>query len=233
MSASYYLLITAACLAVGILNFSSSSSSANLNCFVNVDMNKSAYDAFVATFPNTTTIEAVPPKDTSDPTATYIVRQPSSNTIQLITFFIGISYLSICGIALFMTMLVTCLANQLPEDFVNMGKCKRCMAMFCKILPILIVLIHWVILFLILGLWALVLTDACAYTTTNESGAIISPGKYLSDTQTLAIITSGIWGFLHLGASIVRDLYYIEPFIYWPYLGSSKVATFLCKTLGP
>jgi hypothetical protein len=229
-SSSYYLALTAASLAVGIYNFSSGSAGTSLKCFTMAKMDNTTFQAYKSSFGNVT-IEFTPPANASDPNALYSVRQPSGgNTLSLIATVTAILYLCICGLSIFNACMTNWMSNLLPEDFMKIGRCKSCLAAFCKILPILIILIHWLIMILIIIIWILLITKACEVSTTSVPGVLIDPGKYYKDMNTLNIVNSCLWVLIHCGGSIVREIVYQEPFIYWPSMGKSAFATFMFKT---
>jgi len=129
-------------------------------------------------------------------------------------------YYCLCVAALavgifFLAILVNFLSNQIPEDFITMGKCKHFLAAFCKILPVLIVLLHWVLLIAIIVNWIMIITESCKYSQVN-SGPSVSKEQYFIDSRTNLIVTSVIWFFLHYIGSILKDLSYVEPFMYTP-----------------
>jgi len=221
----YYYWLCVAALSIGIFNFSTYSGGKDLNC---ISYQKFLYDEYVAynKTKNITTTSKRPDNQFQE----YSVEVSSSNILSVLQMILAFAYLGILGITIILALIVSCLSNQLPEDYMKFGKCKNCLAMFCKILPPFIVIIHWIIMFVLIGLWAMILTDTCKITRTNISGE----RAYFLESQVCLIVTSAIWVVLHCFGSILKDLSYVEPFMYSPRIeGSSKFFHIMFKTLGP
>jgi hypothetical protein len=221
----YYYWLCVAALSIGIFNFSTYSGGKELQCITNSNF---LYDEYVA-YNKTKNITTTIPRPLN-PNEVYTVEQSSSNILSLLQMVIAFAYLSILGVTIILALIVSCLSNQLPEDYMKFGKCKRCLAMLCKILPPFIVIVHWIILFVIIGLWIMVLTDTCLITRINISGE----KAYFQQSNICLIVTSAIWVVLHCFGSVLKDLSYVEPFMYSPRIeGSSPFFHVMLKTLGP
>jgi len=214
-----------AALSIGIFNYSMHSSGKDLKCYYKISFLYDEYVTYNIT-KNITTTSARP----SNPNQVYSVEQSSSNILEMLQMIIAFAYLGILALTFLLAIIVGCLSNQLPEDYMKFGKCKRCLAMLCKILPIMIVVIHWIIMFLIIGLWAMMLTDTCFDSRIN----IYGNNQYYYASLTCLFVTSAVWVFLHCFGSVLKDLSYVEPFMYSPQIeGSSTFMHVVLKTLGP
>jgi len=226
----YYYCLCIAALAVGIYNFSTSSTGKSLVCWSNITFTYSQYKEYNASL-NLSIILSEP----ADPTTTYNIPQKgSSNLLQILQFILAIAYMCVCGLTFILAIIVNYLSNQVPEDFIKIGKCKSFLALFCKCFPPLIVIIHWIIMCIIIGYAVMILLDTCAITSTTVVGTVISPTQYFIDSRTCLIVSAAIWVFLHYFGAILKDLSYEEPFMYSPRTDeSSPFVHMMLKTLGP
>jgi hypothetical protein len=247
-SAGYYLGLAVASLAIGIYNFSLYSDGKNLQCFKITQMDWATYKLYNESLQNgqstapastTSTLRNLQTSDSTNSTSTddklYDVQESSSNLYSLLAIIIAIVYLILCGLSLMLAMIINHMANQVPEDFLNIGRCKRWLACFTKILPPFFIIIHWVVLLIIIGFWAMVLMKSCPIATTNEVGVVIvNKQKFHNDSYTLNIVNSAIWVLLHYGGAVIRDIMYQEPFMYSPDIGTPGLCkSLLFKKLGP
>lgn len=225
----YYYCLCLATLAVGIYNFSTSSTGKTLVCMSN---NTLTYDQYVIY--NNSLGSPITLERPTNPDTVYNIPQSSSNILSLFQIIIAILYLIILGLTFILALIVNYLSNQVPEDFLRIGKCKSCLALFCKVFPPFIVIIHWILLVLIIVNWIFIITDTCAISQTTVPGTLIVPTQYFSDSRICLIVTSAIWFFLHFFGAIFKDLSYVEPFMYSPRTEeSSAFAHVVLKTLGP
>ncbi len=225
----YYYCLCLAALAVGIYNFSASSTGKTLVCWSNTSL---TYDQYVEY--NNSLNKSINIARPTDNQTTYDVPKSGSNILTIFQFILAIIYLSILGLTFILALIVNYLSNQVPEDFLKIGKCKSFLALFCKVFPPLIVIIHWVALFLIIANWIMILMESCKLTTTTVPGTLIIPSQYYSDSRICLLVTSAIWIFLHYCGAILKDLSYVEPFMYSPRTEeSSAFAHVVLKTLGP
>jgi len=225
----YYYCLCLAALALAIYNFSSSSTGKTLLCWSNTTL---TYDQYVEY--NRSLNYSITLSRPSNPETTYDIPKSGSNILTLFQMILAILYLFVLGLTFILALIVNYLSNQVPEDFLRIGKCKSILALFCKIFPPFIVIIHWIILFVIIANWVLILMNTCSITTTTVPGTLIIPSQYFSDSRICLIVTSAIWFFLHFIGAILKDLSYVEPFMYSPKTEeSSGFAHIMFKTLGP
>ena len=64
-----------------------------------------------------------------------------SNIFPTLTIIIGVIYIIILVLVLYLSCVINSLSNQLPDDFLNMGKCKKFFACFCKIFPPILIIL--------------------------------------------------------------------------------------------
>ena len=179
----------------------------------------------------------MPPAATSSVTngiTTYYVPVPGGNLYYIFAFGIAVAYGIILIMAILLTIVVYWMSDMVPEDFVKIGKCKRWTAVFTKILPPIIILIHWIILLLILVFWVMILMGSCEVTQPSSTIFGFNSLKYGRDSFVLNLVTSIIWVLLHYGGAIYRDITYTEPFMYSPDIGeTSAFKSLVLKKLGP
>lgn len=233
MSSTYYLVLTCICLAIGIYNFSTSSSGKNLNCYNLEQMDYATYLKYNETFSNSSNTSSYYSSTGNSNSTIYTVKVSTSNLYSTTSTVIGILYLIITVFSVFLAVLINYLANQLPEDFLNMGRCKRWIAASCKILPLVNIVIHWIIFILIIVMWTGIASSTCIYSTSTQQGVLVNSDQYFINVRVLNIVNSCLWLLIHVGGMIIKEIVYQEPFNYWPEIGGSKVLTFFCKTLGP
>jgi hypothetical protein len=233
----YYLALSVFSLAIGIYNLSASSEGKTMTCYSLVEMDYETYLQYNKTLANnnagtTTGLRFIQ----GDPTPTYelyIVKVTSSNIYSSLNMLIAIGYMVILVLSLYLTVVISYMANQLPEDFINVGKWKRFFSCFCKIFPIMIILLHWLLLVLILALWMMVLTKTCK-TSESTTQLGVTAGMYYNNVLVLNIVNTAIWILLHYGGATLREILYQEPFMYMPYVGSKNACcVILLRKLGP
>jgi hypothetical protein len=233
MSTLYYLGLTVASLSVGIYNFSMFSSGSSLQCY-NIDqMDVVTFEAFKASFIASNTTPPTGTLNKDDPTV-YDVKVPGGNLLGLLAIVISFSYFLITAISLVLCLIIKSMSNQLPEDFLNISGCKRCLAAFCKILPPVLIIVHWIIGLVIVGIWAMLLMKSCIISTDSTPGAIVDEKQFYSNINTLNVVNSGIWVLIHYGGGIFREIVYQEPFMYSPDIGkTSAFKSLILRKLGP
>jgi len=225
----YYYCLCLAALALGIYNFSTSSTGKTLVCWSNTTLTYTQY----VEYNKSLNISANLPSP-SDPETIYNIPKSGSNILTLFQSILAILYLIILGLTFFLALIVNYLSNQIPEDFLMIGKCKSFLALFCKVFPPLIVMIHWVIFVIVVINWIFIAIDTCKVTTTTVPGTLIIPMQYFSDSSMCLIVTSAIWFFLHYIGAILKDLSYVEPFMHNPRTEeSSAFVHVVLNTLGP
>jgi hypothetical protein len=236
-SSLYYLALAVATMAVAIYNLSTSGTASALQCYNVEEMDLATYTEYNKTFTATNSTSKAPPaKETTNSKGqtTYLVNKTSSNILKLIQTVLSFIYLSLTGLSVLMTFIVWWMSNMVPEDFLNIGKCKKFTAAFCKILPPLFIIVHWIILIIICVLWIMIVTKQCEVSASTEPGAMVNASKYLTDSYTCNLVTTAIWVLIHYGGSIFREIVYQEPFMYMPDIGKPNLLRTICfKKLGP
>lgn len=115
-----------------------------------------------------------------------------------------------------------------------MNKCKRFFACFCKIFPAAILILSWVNFLLIVVQWVLYLIDYCDEAIDRSPSASLDNFKYRKSHIAVLIVDAAIWILLHCGGSILRQMTYIEPYMYDPATGNTGCfKDFLFKKFGP
>ena len=230
-SSFYYLSLAVFCLSVGIYNLSVYSSSAGLQCY-----NESLMDAETFKQYNSTFASGVAPSlyyPNPNDTTTIYVRQAASNTYNIFLIILSILYLSIMVFSLNLAIIVSSMANMLPEDFMNIGRCKKWSAILCKVLPPLFTILSWIIMILVIAIWVFIVMQSCIYSTTANTG-LFDPGEFFKSVNTLNLVNSALWFFMHYIMSIFKEIVYQEPFMYAPDDANVNFAVIcLFKKLGP
>lgn len=237
-STMYYLTLAVAALAIGIYNFNIGGSGKNIQCCSITQMTEIEYKSYndsltlggaVATTNLCLSIVA----NQTDSANLFNVKQPSSNIFALLQFIIAILYIIIFGFALYMAFIISFMGNQVPEDFIKISTCKRVLACFCKIVPPLLILVHWLILILILVIWIMVITGNCKDSTSSQPGLVAGQNRYFNDTYMLNIISTSMWILIHYVGAIIKEITYTEPFMYSPDIGKPSCKSIFLKKLGP
>lgn len=225
----YYYCLIAAALSVGIYNTSIYGSGSALVC---LSYSSFTYDQYVTY--NKSLSLPISISAPANPDTSYKIVQEGTNILKVFQIAIAILYFAIIFFTFILALIVNSLSNQIPEDFLQMSKCKSFLAMFCKVFPIIIVVIHWIILILIIIYWAMILMGRCQETRTTIPGVLILATHYYNDSKTCHIVTSVIWIFLHYIGAILKDVSYVEPFMYNPRTeGSNQFVHVVLKKLGP
>ena len=153
-----------------------------------------------------------------------------SNIFPTLAIIIGVIYIIILVLVLYLSCVINSLSNQLPDDFLNMGRCKIFFGCFCKIFPPLLIILSWVNFILIIVIWIMVVVNKDD-TYKDSNGKDVD---YRKDVEILNLVNSIIWILLHYGGSIIREMTYQEPFMYSPDTGAPNCCrTLFLKKLGP
>ena len=156
----------------------------------------------------------------------------ASNIFPTIGLILAISYIIILVLSIFLSCVINALSNQLPEDYLNMGKCKRFLACFCKIFPPLLIILSWINFILIIVIWIMLVVNKDYKYTDEKTGT--ENTDYEGDVKVLNLVNSIAWILLHYGGAVVRDMTYQEPFMYSPDTGEPNCfRTLFLKKLGP
>jgi hypothetical protein len=211
------------------LRFMQSVTEVNANANANANVNNS-------TVHNNTSLDTDALSNTNSEII-HVVPIEKSNPLASMQQGIAVLYLIIVIFSMFMSCILNYLSNLVPDDFLNMGRVTKCFGSFCKLVPSMIIILHWIILLMIVIDWGFIGVKACQYSLpTQISGKFFldSSQKYFLDSTTLSIVTSAIWIFLHYIGAIIRDIVYEEPFSYSPDLGKPSIwKKIFIKKLGP
>jgi hypothetical protein len=167
----------------------------------------------------------------------YDVTLEQANTLRPIQTGIAILYLTMSILSLFLCIIIKPLEDMIPEDFIDVGVFKRIFAMLCKIIPIFFIIMHWFILIMIVIEWIFIGLNNCQTSVDikNKDNVILNPKKYFVDSYTLNVVTSSFWLIIHYFGTILKDMIYQEPFMYWPEIDKKKRGCVMkvFKKLGP
>ena len=166
----------------------------------------------------------------------YIEKVETTNAIEPLLYIIAIVFLLFLVLSLYMSCIINSFSNLLPEDFLTMSKCKAAVTCLCKIIPPIFLILSWLNLILIVVVWILYAVyfkdeskDYPKYQFEPRSDSVSE------DVLILNIVNSVIWFVTHYGGSIIREMTYIEPFMYSPDTGETPncFRTLMIKKLGP
>lgn len=165
----------------------------------------------------------------------YSVLVKQTDAYRVIALIIAIMYLLLLVLAIYEACVTNALSNQTPEDFIKMGRCKRVVACICKIFPMIILIISWINFILIVVDWILYGIKYCNEAINRSPDHVgDSYTRYRHTHMPLMIVNSVIWACLHIGGSIIREMTYIEPFMYDPAIGDESCCkTFFLRKFGP
>jgi len=132
-----------------------------------------------------------------------------------------------------MAIFCNVMANMVPKDFIEVSTCKKIIGCCCKIIPPIIIVTHYVVVIFLIAYWVMVGTGECNISSDSKPG-LPDPGKYYNDSKTLLIVDTVFWGCIHFGGAMIREMIYIEPFLYSPDVGKVNLCkSLLMKRLGP
>ncbi len=216
-NAKYYLALAVASLAIGIYNFATKSDATGLQCFTYEKKTQTEYDEYLKSIANST-VPTLPANKTIDAGLNSVWNVPVSGgtTLASVQMILAFVYLILCVLSFLLSLVIYSMENQVPDDFLKMGKCKRIIAVLCKILPMLFIIIHWVCCMIIVVLWILLITGNCEISRSTTPGDIRNKDKYYNDSLVLNIVTSCLWVLIQYGGAIIREVVYKEPFMYSP-----------------
>lgn len=239
-SSFYYLVLSVTSIAISVYNLSMGADGKNYHCYVPITMNQGNYTQYMERVSNNVTSNefvyapATETNTTSNGNVTYTVYTTTSNIFATIQTLIGALYMILCILSILLGCVINSMADMIPDDFQNIGWCKRGFAILCKVLPPLFVILHWVILIFIIIIWVLYATGNCAISVLYDPKLQKQRDFYISVTYTLNIVTTVFWGVIHYGGAIIRELVYQEPFMYSPDIGKpNKCRSIFFKRLGP
>ena len=228
MSSLYYVGVGVVSLSMSIYNFNTMGESNNQTCYVNKTMTDKQVNEYFNSI-GQTRIDLSP-----DENGKFEVSVQESNPYKTFCLLVGIVYIILLAMSLFLACITNYLSNQLPDDYINMGTCKKFLACFCKILPPCFIILSWLNFIFFIVVWIFILSKKCKYSTTMDPGKLISTDYFFKVHRTLNIVNSIVWVLLHYGGAIIRAMTYVEPFMYSPEVGNPNFfKTLMLKRLGP
>ena len=233
MSSLYYLGVGVFSLASTIYNFEMFTEGKNVTCYSCKLMNSTEYANFVSRSGlNDSDVAECQFKESTTSYRAVLVEQ--TDLYKILALVIAIMYLLLLVLGLYMSCITNAFSNQTPDDFLKMGTCKQFFACFCKIFPPVILIISWVNFIIIIVYWILYVSEYCPEAIDRSPTASLDYSKYRKKHIPLLIVNSVIWLCLHCGGSIIREMTYIEPFMYNPDTGAPNCfRTFMLKKFGP
>ena len=228
MSSLYYVGVGVVSLSMSIYNFNTMGESNNQTCYVNKTMTDSQVDEYY------NSIAQIRPENLKEAYDKFEVPVQESNPYKTFCLLVGIVYIILLAMSLFLACITNYLSNQLPDDYINMGTCKKFLACFCKILPPCFIILSWLNFIFFIVVWIFILSKKCKYSTTMTPGKLINPDYFFKVHRTLNIVNSIVWILLHYGGAVIRAMTYVEPFMYSPEVGNPHFCkTLMLKRLGP
>ncbi len=228
MSSLYYVGVGVVSLSMSIYNFNTMGESNNQTCYVNKTMTDNQVDEYY------NSIAQIRLENLTEVGDKFEVPVQESNPYKTFCLLVGIVYIILLAMSLFLACITNYLSNQLPDDYINMGTCKKFLACFCKILPPCFIILSWLNFIFFIVVWIFILSKKCKYSTTMVPGKLISTDYFFKVHRTLNIVNSIVWVLLHYGGAIIRAMTYVEPFMYSPEVGNPNFfKTLMLKRLGP
>jgi hypothetical protein len=254
----YYFSITISFLALAIYNLNTSSLANGLQCYTFVQMDSITFASYVYSFGNETNLilknlteleyklngkitlffeeenssfSSNSSNSSFSSFSSFSVPIEKNNIYSGLQKGIGIIYLILVIINSLLIFSLKIMSNLTPEDFQKMSKCRMIFGMLCKLIPVFNILLHWIILILIFVNWAFIAAKACDKTIGTLPGQVIPSSKFHAESLTLSIVNSGFWILLQYFGPLIRDVFYMEPFMY-SIRGKGCLACLLTK-LGP
>ena len=234
MSSLYYVGVGVVSLSMSIYNFNTIGKSNNQTCYVNKSM---TYNECIDYYHSIAQSE-LPCNESYPMNESYSGKRnisvQESNPYKTFCLLVGIVYIILLAMSLFLACITNYLSNQLPDDYINMGTCKKFLACFCKILPPCFIILSWLNFIFFIVVWIFILSKKCKYSTTMTPGKLINPDYFFKVHRTLNIVNSIVWILLHYGGAVIRAMTYVEPFMYSPEVGNPNFfKTLMLKRLGP
>lgn len=169
-----------------------------------------------------------------DQTQVFQIQVDSSNGYKSLFFTIGILFIIFFIMSLYLSIVINILANQLPSDFIAISKFKKINACLCKIFPFVFILLSWIIFLIIIITWGFIVTKHCDVARNADATKVWSLSKYYNDAVILNSINTGVWFIFQYIGALIRQLVYVEPFMYNPIVGKgNKVKAWFLHYIGP
>ena len=155
MSSLYYVGVGVVSLSMSIYNFNTMGESNNQTCYVYKSMTfnetQDYYNSLAQPVPDMYANESEF-KDKME------VPVQESNPYKTFCLLVGIVYIILLAMSLFLACITNYLSNQLPDDYINMGTCKKFLACFCKILPPCFIILSWLNFIFFIVVWIFILS---------------------------------------------------------------------------
>lgn len=249
----YYLSVAVTCLAISIYNFSVQRESKFLQCFKLQEMTETDYQGYLESISNQTTDytnymmiinrnitnEIFTEENRYDNPDDDLITVPilEKNRYPNLQEAIGAIYIIIMILCTLQSLSIRYMSNMVPEEFLKMDKLTEIFGFVAKNLPYLIVSLHYSIFVLIIVLWGYIGTTACYYSVYTDPGKYKYWNKYYTDTWIMNLVTSIFWILIHYIGSVIREIFYKEPFMYIHSLnhqkGKFRCMRVLLTKLGP
>ncbi len=227
MSSLYYVGVGVVSLSMSIYNFNIMGESNNQTCYVSKNMSMEQYIDYYNSLN-----QSINPNISDEELESIKVKD--SNPYKTFCLLVGIIYIILLAMSLFLACITNYLSNQLPDDYIKMGTCKKFLACFCKILPPCFIILSWLNCIFFIVVWIFILSKKCKYSTTMTPGKLIKEDYFFKVHRTLNIVNSIVWILLHYGGAVIRAMTYVEPFMYSPEVGNPHFCkTLMLKRLGP
>lgn len=227
----YYFSLVLVSFGIGIFNLSINSKGTDLTCYKITNMDKTTYDAFKLS--ETTPIKGVVEVNKNN-VISYNVPVKGSNSYGLFATIVGLIYIIIGSISVILMLVMLWLSDMVPDDFLNISWLKKFVAVTTKIFPPLLVILSWINMFLIIAFWIILAMGQCKVSEPSKSTFGFNSLEFHRSCISLQIANSCIFVLIHCIFAIIKDMIYVEPFMYAPVVGKPNVfLDFVLKTAGP
>ena len=157
----------------------------------------------------------------------------SGGNLVALLLIAGIVYLSLGIMAFMMVPILGYFDSTYPAEFKNLEKCKACLGNVCKLIPMLLIFLHWTIIFLIIIEFFMIIGGKCYHSVNPKQ-----PGQAYTEMQAEAYLHVAIlsisWVTIMLIGTIVRSIIYYASYAYDPDLpGQNMFRLYCCKKCGP
>jgi hypothetical protein len=247
-NACYYLYLSVLTLAISIYNFQIATEGRDLQCFKQQSMSEDEYTAYSISLSqklnktddeyralyNLKLIYPIDNFNDTGKTSNFTIAVAQGNLFKPLVELIAIFYITIVCISILLAMITYKMADMIPDDFINISRFKLIFACFCKILPMMLNILHYIIMVIIIVLWGFHGTKTCILSASPLAGVLMNPTYYFQQVLILNIVTSVFWVLIHFGGAVIRDTTYQEPYMYSPMVGKGGMCSYmLLKKLGP
>jgi hypothetical protein len=248
----YYLSVAVTCLAVSIYNFSVANKSKNLQCFELEQITPPDYQSYVNSLKNNTQAynNFMIIINRNESGKIYVDEHIIENTEdQLITIpiltnnrysgmqaAIGALYVIMMFFSVMECLSIRFMSDMVPEEFIHLNKLTQSFGFISKNLPYFLATLHYGVFVLIIVIWGYIATTSCFYSVNIQPGEYSYWNGLFIETWIMNLVTSIIWLLLHYVGSIIREIFYKEPFMYINYKnqrGKFRCCRWLMTRVGP